>query len=153
MQPGMGLHRYTGTAPLMPFGPWRGMTQPGHCRRCGQPSASCCCGCHECRKEAKELTVAPGTTSDRSTNAEAAGGAIGMLKALDIGAAQAVDVGRNAGYWHVLHWRRMLCDVGCGIRGDCGDGSIRGRGDCEGQRGHLVGLGQVGAGRHDLSRT
>ena len=63
MQPGMGLHRYTGTAPLMPFGPWRGMTQPGHCRQCGQPSASCCCGCHECRKEAKEFTVAPGTTS------------------------------------------------------------------------------------------
>lgn len=58
MQPGMGFARYTGTAPLMPFG-WRGMVPPGHCRHCGQPSANCCCGCRECRKEAKELLVTP----------------------------------------------------------------------------------------------
>src|ERR1019366_5853769 len=62
MQPGMGLHRYTGTAPIMPFSPWRGMAPPGHCRHCGQPSASCCCGCRECRKEAKELLVTPSAT-------------------------------------------------------------------------------------------
>ncbi len=78
MQPGMGLHRYTGTAPGMPFAPWHGMVPPGHCRQCGQPSASCCCGCRECRREAKELLVAPGAT---------AGTATGMLKSLNIGTA------------------------------------------------------------------
>jgi hypothetical protein len=31
----------------------------GYCRQCGQPSGSCCCGCRECRKEAKELLVTP----------------------------------------------------------------------------------------------
>jgi len=61
MQHGMGLHRYTGTAPMMPFAPWRGMVPPGYCRKCGQPSGDCCCGCRECRKEAKELVVAPDT--------------------------------------------------------------------------------------------
>jgi hypothetical protein len=53
----MGFHRYTGTA--QPFGGWRGMPPAGHCRQCGQPSGSCCCGCRECRKEAKELVVTP----------------------------------------------------------------------------------------------
>jgi hypothetical protein len=63
MEPGMGLHRYTGTAPV---GPWRGMAPPGHCRQCGQRSASCCCGCRECRKEAKELLVTAQITKERS---------------------------------------------------------------------------------------
>lgn len=62
MQHGVGLPRYTGTAPMMPFAPWRGMMPPGRCRKCGQPSGDCCCGCRECRKEAKELVVTPDTT-------------------------------------------------------------------------------------------
>jgi hypothetical protein len=57
MQPGWRHPYYTGTA-LLP--PRRGIMLPGHCGKCGQPSAQCCCGCRECRKEAKELTVAPG---------------------------------------------------------------------------------------------
>lgn len=86
MQPGMGLHRYTGTAPIMPFGPWRGMAPPGHCRQCGQPSASCCCGCRECRKEAKELLVTPAAaaTGGTLTNAGTAAGATSMLNSLNI---------------------------------------------------------------------
>jgi hypothetical protein len=32
---------------------------PGHCRRCGESSAACCCGCRECRREAKEVLVTP----------------------------------------------------------------------------------------------
>jgi hypothetical protein len=70
----MGFHRYTGAAPAMA---WRGMAQ-GHCRQCGQPSGSCCCGCRECRKEAKELVVTPDANSGNS----------GTLKLLDIGATQ-----------------------------------------------------------------
>jgi len=65
MQPEMGFHRYTGTAPMMAYGPWRGMAPPGDCRQCGQPKAFCCCGGgRECRKEAKELLVTPGTASN-----------------------------------------------------------------------------------------
>ncbi len=30
---------------------------PGFCHSCGHPKAKCCCGCRECRKEAKELLV------------------------------------------------------------------------------------------------
>jgi hypothetical protein len=39
--------------------PWGGPLPAGHCRQCGQPSGSCCCGCRECRKESKELLVTP----------------------------------------------------------------------------------------------
>jgi hypothetical protein len=76
MQSGMGLQRYTGTTPLMPFAPWRGMV-PGHCRQCGQPSGSCCCGCRECRKEAKELVVTPGA---RTTTGQTPGTALQALQ-------------------------------------------------------------------------
>lgn len=84
MQPGMGFHRYTGTAP---FGPWRGMASPGRCRQCGQPSASCCCGCRECRKEAKELLVTPGAAraaSDTVANAGTAADVTSMLRSFNI---------------------------------------------------------------------
>lgn len=84
MQSGMGLHRYTGTAPI---GPWRGMGQPGHCRQCGQPSGSCCCGCRECRKEAKELLVTPDTAARGGTLAGSGNAALG-LKVLNLGALQ-----------------------------------------------------------------
>jgi len=89
MQPGMGLHRYTATAPAMPFGPWRGpghgTPQPGHCRQCGQPSGSCCCGCRECRKEAKELLVSPSATPPAGTNPTT--GSV-MLKSLNVSGSQ-----------------------------------------------------------------
>lgn len=54
-------HRFTG-ARVMPFAPPgqfapMGQFAPGTCRSCGQPSGQCRCGCHECRKEAKELVV------------------------------------------------------------------------------------------------
>ncbi len=46
--------RYTGAFPI-----WGSHAMQGHCSRCGEPSAACCCGCRECRKEAKELLVTP----------------------------------------------------------------------------------------------
>ena len=58
--------RYTGTGawPMVPGPPMMAAAVPGHCRRCGEPSGMCRCGCRECRREAKELLVmpsAPGT--------------------------------------------------------------------------------------------
>jgi len=56
----MDYQGYTGSRPMMPMAPWYGggMMAQGCCRKCGQPSAACCCGCRECRREAKELLVA-----------------------------------------------------------------------------------------------
>ena len=36
---------------------------PGHgfCAGCGHPRSACCCGCRECRKEARDLLVEPTT--------------------------------------------------------------------------------------------
>ena len=86
----MDLPRYTGTRP---FAPWHGhgMVPQGHCRHCGQPSAQCCCGCRECRKEAKELVVTPaagntGQDTGSSSGTNAAG--LAMLRAMQ---AQALD--------------------------------------------------------------
>jgi hypothetical protein len=52
---------------------------PGHCRKCGQPSAQCCCGCRECRKEAKELTVAPGTSQQDKLDEAHMAAIVGLL--------------------------------------------------------------------------
>ena len=76
MQPGWRQPYYTGTAPLPP---WRGIMLPGHCRKCGQPSAQCCCGCRECRKEAKELTVAPGTSQQDKLDEAHMAAIVGLL--------------------------------------------------------------------------
>jgi hypothetical protein len=98
MQSHMGYHRYTGTAPLMPFGPWRGFGQSGYCGKCGQPSASCCCGCRECRKEAKELLVTPGT--QQQPGEKQLGTAVDpatMFKILNVQALQELDVNVSAG--------------------------------------------------------
>jgi len=101
MQSQMGYHRYTGTAPLMPFGPWRGLVQSGHCGKCGQPSASCCCGCRECRKEAKELLVTPGGRLQRAAEAQAGTGTTvdpaTMFKLLNVQVPEEVNVGVSAG--------------------------------------------------------
>jgi hypothetical protein len=61
MNRGQFAHRYTG-ARVMPFAPpgqfgHMGHFAPGTCRSCGHPSDQCRCGCRECRKESKELTV------------------------------------------------------------------------------------------------
>jgi hypothetical protein len=89
----MGFQRYTGTAPLMPFAPWRGMVPPGHCRQCGQPSGSCCCGCRECRKEAKELVVSPGT---RTSTGQTPGTTLQALQITKL-PAQLSDAASNIG--------------------------------------------------------
>jgi hypothetical protein len=73
------VHRYTGMRPMLPMPPesYWGMHNlpPGYCRQCGQPSSCCCCGCRECRKEAKELLVTPGTTGQQEAIARSAVGA------------------------------------------------------------------------------
>jgi hypothetical protein len=72
-------YRYTGMRPMapMPLANYWGMHNlpPGHCRQCGQPSSCCCCGCRECRKEAKELLVTPGATGQQEASARSAVGA------------------------------------------------------------------------------
>jgi hypothetical protein len=67
------LPRYTGGYPMAP--PIWGMrpVAAGHCRRCGEPSGSCCCGCRECRKEPKELLVTPGAAVTGQEGAPATG--------------------------------------------------------------------------------
>lgn len=60
--------RYTGTRGWPMFAaPLMGQGAAGHCRRCGEPSGSCRCGCRECRREAKELLVTPGTAGQDGT--------------------------------------------------------------------------------------
>jgi hypothetical protein len=95
MHPGMSHRFYTGTAPA-PFGAWRG-GQPGHCRQCGQPSASCCCGCRECRKEAKELLVVPTTVTRGALEAQT-NDASKMRELLTGVALDATDVGSGTGF-------------------------------------------------------
>jgi hypothetical protein len=46
--------RYTGSR-VLPFAA-KGYG-PGVCKSCGCDSANCCCGCRQCRTEAKELTL------------------------------------------------------------------------------------------------
>ncbi len=61
---------YTGSYPGMARPGWG--AAPGHCRKCGQPSGQCSCGCRECRREAKELLVA-GATRDQQDGDNAGG--------------------------------------------------------------------------------
>ena len=66
MNPTQFAPRYTG-APIVPFArPVPFAYGRGVCRACGQPSASCCCGCRQCRSEAKELTADPTTKPQRN---------------------------------------------------------------------------------------
>jgi hypothetical protein len=53
---------YPAPRPLGPAGHHPGGAMSGFCSGCGHPRASCCCGCRECRKEAKELLVESTTT-------------------------------------------------------------------------------------------
>jgi len=39
-----------------------GGASPGFCSGCGHPRTACCCGCRECRKEARDLLIEPTTT-------------------------------------------------------------------------------------------
>lgn len=83
--------RYTGTR-----GPWMASSVPmarpiwaasgpGYCRHCGEASGACCCGCRECRREAKELLVQPAASQGQTpgqTSARTAGELDAMAKAL-----------------------------------------------------------------------
>jgi hypothetical protein len=58
---------YTGYPAVRPIGHHPGGGMPGFCSGCGHPRASCCCGCRECRKEAKELLVEATTTRTKAS--------------------------------------------------------------------------------------
>lgn len=69
---------YTGTHPhphgppgYDPAGHHHGHPAPGFCASCCHPRSKCCCGCHECRKEAKELLVLPDLKAGDVTNKRA----------------------------------------------------------------------------------
>lgn len=71
--------RYTGTRGFVPMaGPVLAGRGPGYCRRCGEASSACCCGCRECRREAKELLAQP-VAGQGQTPGSAAGAAGGQL--------------------------------------------------------------------------
>jgi hypothetical protein len=53
---------YPAPGPLGLAGHHPGGAMQGFCSGCGHPRGSCCCGCRECRKEAKELLVEATTT-------------------------------------------------------------------------------------------
>lgn len=73
--------RYTGTRGVGPMAwPMQAGRGAGYCRRCGEPSSACCCGCRECRREAKELLVQPVATGQGQTPGTA-GVASGQLDA------------------------------------------------------------------------
>jgi hypothetical protein len=52
---------YTGfaAAPMGYGGHHHGVAGHGFCAGCGHPRSACCCGCRECRKEARDLLVEP----------------------------------------------------------------------------------------------
>jgi hypothetical protein len=67
MQRAQARPRYTGQYAGRPHGlagHHHGGAQ-GFCAGCGHPHASCCCGCRECRKEAKELLVEATSTREK----------------------------------------------------------------------------------------
>lgn len=55
------------------FHGWGHPVPHGYCRRCGQSSGGCHCGCRECRKESKELLVLPARDDQDSTTGIATG--------------------------------------------------------------------------------
>jgi hypothetical protein len=54
----------------------------GFCSGCGHPRASCCCGCRECRKEAKELLVEATTTRQKIGQDPNLANAVAQMSAL-----------------------------------------------------------------------
>lgn len=66
MNPTQFASRYTGAAVVPLARPLPFAHGSGFCRACGQPSASCCCGCRQCRTEARELTADPTTKPQRT---------------------------------------------------------------------------------------
>lgn len=58
---------------------------PGTCKSCGCDSASCCCGCRQCRKEAKEITF----TGDARARGDNIGGSLAAAVLAQAGSANA----------------------------------------------------------------
>lgn len=94
MQRAQARPMYTGypaARPLGLAGHQHAGTQ-GFCGGCGHPRGSCCCGCRECRKEAKELLVEATSTREKiaadPTLAAAAGRMSILTPFADPGGAQ-----------------------------------------------------------------
>ena len=56
---------YPAAGPVGHPGHHHGDARKGFCSGCCQPAQSCCCGCRECRKEARDLLVEPSTSRDQ----------------------------------------------------------------------------------------
>jgi hypothetical protein len=65
----------------------------GFCSGCGHPRSSCCCGCRECRKEARDLLVEP-TTELRGAGDTGFAAAAAAIKALSSAANEAAAEGQ-----------------------------------------------------------
>ena len=94
---------YTGFPGVPPLGlvghHHHGAAGYGFCAGCGHPRADCCCGCRECRKEAKELLVEPTTSRANLKSDPNLAGAVGRMSmftsfanAVESGGAKAVGV-------------------------------------------------------------
>jgi hypothetical protein len=71
---------YTGYPAGRPYG--HGGQGHGFCAGCGHPRSACCCGCRECRKEAKELLVEPTKTTNDVKNDPNLTGAVSRMSVL-----------------------------------------------------------------------
>ena len=91
---------YTGSYAQGPYGHGHsGAGLPhGFCMGCGHPRSSCCCGCRECRKEAKEVLVQASSTSkgqDQEQTLTATEMAEALAKLAATGLAASAGEGEN----------------------------------------------------------
>jgi hypothetical protein len=85
---------YTGY-PAQSYG--HGHRAPGHgfCAGCGHPRSACCCGCRECRKEAKELLVEPTKSTGDVKNDPGLAGAVNRMSVLRAFSASMEEGGQS----------------------------------------------------------
>jgi hypothetical protein len=73
---------YPAPGPLGLAGHHPGGAMQGFCSGCGHPHASCCCGCRECRKEAKELLVEATSTRAKLADDTSMASAVAQMSVL-----------------------------------------------------------------------
>ena len=99
MRPAHARPMYTG----YPAAPSWGVTghqhgggPAGFCSGCGHPGASCCCGCRECRKEAKELLVEATKTRQKLADDETLAAAVQRMSVLSAFADQSGEAAQES---------------------------------------------------------
>jgi hypothetical protein len=73
---------YPAARPLGLAGHHPGGATQGFCSACGHPRAACCCGCRECRKEARDLLVEPTSTRTKVAQDPALAAAVERMSVL-----------------------------------------------------------------------